>query len=514
MPNVTATFEGTSGEAIAAADTGQPLVVLRGTVTRQNGRAVVSNTAKAVAVFDAGVGGADASITLDVGSGGGYALLFRVLDAGNWFRLSSRYYSYSVQTGTETYQSGTETYVQGYNYFTLVTYIKMNPVTGVFIPADSPQYEAPYDVEKGNYYPTEGYPHFRNDFPDQSSNSLGHVFRAFNPRYRFTESYATRPVYSERPVYTTYYAHRAMLHVAVNDAVTPLWESAELSGLAELAVSANGTSLTAEARNSLGTVLASTSRSDERFRAATRHGFGYAESSQFGNSDGVDNFVLTAFNQPPGVPTGLAPSGEVSDPTPTLSATVSDPDGQSVRAVFQVASDSGFTQLVTSGEGPLVASGGVSSWTPTVGLTGATRHWVRALARDSAGLSSGWSAAVTIDAPLPLAPLVTSPSTSPATVNGRVRVAWTPQPGLSEQPQGGFVFRRAKAGVTEFWSGSVWQSTQVVVSTGTAAVDFPLGAWQSGSWTYAVATADPFGRVGAFCADRVLVVGGGLAMVV
>lgn len=323
----------TSPVALGTAESGQPWGVI-GTVQIVNNRAVAQ--ASGAALIDPGVGGEDGAASCGLSTGGGQALYFRA-DATltSYWSAVQRLYTYQYKSGTETYvsgytqvQVGTETYISGYetvlvgyqdvlvgyNYFTKVTYIKMNPVTGVFIPSDSPQYEPPYDKEKAHYYPTPGYPHFRNDFPDEPSNSTGHVFRAFSPVYRNTPAYesqaiyeqraiySTRPVYQSQPIYSTRDVYstatgyelllqRLLLGTAtVPTSVTTIKSLVIPGPFASLRAEFNADKITCFAGSGSVSVVDS-SLSEQR-----HVGFGLAAATEQPSTTGIDDFSYAPVN--------------------------------------------------------------------------------------------------------------------------------------------------------------------------------------------------------------------------
>lgn len=111
--------------------------------------------------------------------------------------------------------------------------------------------------------------------------------------------------------------------------------------------------------------------------------------------------VVMNGNSPPAVPTLVSPSGSIGTVKPLLKATVSDPDGGSVYAYFQVATDSGFTNVVAQGQGSTVSSGTTSEWRVPNDLNSAQTYYWRAYGSDG-NVNSGWSGAASFTTP-PLA---------------------------------------------------------------------------------------------------------------
>jgi hypothetical protein len=135
------------------------------------------------------------------------------------------------------------------------------------------------------------------------------------------------------------------------------------------------------------------------FRTAQAEDIGGAITSQIQpcNADGCypsyagsTNSITTA-NRAPNPPTNLVPAdGTTGDSTtPTLSATFSDPDGQTGYTVYTVRRTSDNV-VVATGNGPFVASGQASVWTVTSGvLIAGTIYTWSAQNIDSSGWGSG-----------------------------------------------------------------------------------------------------------------------------
>lgn len=104
--------------------------------------------------------------------------------------------------------------------------------------------------------------------------------------------------------------------------------------------------------------------------------------------------LLAGSNSAPDVPTSLAPSGATGKNVQTLSAKVSDPDGDTVLAEFQTATDSGFTANLVTHTGSTVASGNTSS-TGSITFAANTTYYLRARAKDKYGVYSGYTASQT-----------------------------------------------------------------------------------------------------------------------
>lgn len=152
--------------------------------------------------------------------------------------------------------------------------------------------------------------------------------------------------------------------------------------------------------------------------SAATHNYGTA-----GNS--LKNYhstyvFLTASNITPNVPTNLSPSGATGVNNVTLSAVVSDPDGDNVYAAFEYSNNGGSTWIQINGT--TVASGGTS----TVAFGGAanTTYTLRARAIDPRGLVSGYTASQTFTTNRPpTTPGI--PTVSPNPVNTNGTISWT-----------------------------------------------------------------------------------------
>jgi methionine-rich copper-binding protein CopC len=103
-------------------------------------------------------------------------------------------------------------------------------------------------------------------------------------------------------------------------------------------------------------------------------------------------FTVSAANQPPAVPTLVAPSDNATvSQTPTFRVGLSDPDGDQVKAIIEISDASGVVRTL---ETSLVASGSEASVSvPAEQPLAAGSYTWRARAQDSNGLQSDWSAA-------------------------------------------------------------------------------------------------------------------------
>lgn len=128
-----------------------------------------------------------------------------------------------------------------------------------------------------------------------------------------------------------------------------------------------------------------------------------------GNTEALSPRATLVYNTSPAVPTNLLPTGNTGKNAQTLSATYSDPDGDSGLVEFQTATDSGFTANVINHTGSTVSSGSTSSKAYTFAAN--TTYYLRARSKDSAGLYSAYTASQTFTTNRPPAtPTVTAPN--------------------------------------------------------------------------------------------------------
>lgn len=97
--------------------------------------------------------------------------------------------------------------------------------------------------------------------------------------------------------------------------------------------------------------------------------------------------------QTPGTSSATTTPGVTGTSTPTLKATVSDPDGGTVKALFSVYLAGSSTPMIDKMAGSTVASGGVSTLViPAGNLVNGSTYVVRAYANDGTLTSAAWSA--------------------------------------------------------------------------------------------------------------------------
>lgn len=197
----------------------------------------------------------------------------------------------------------------------------------------------------------------------------------------------------------------------------------------------------------------------------------------------------------PSVPTSVGPSGStLSMGSVTLTATVSDPDGDTVRANFQYDTSSTFSAPTTVSSG-YVASGAAATYNLT-GLATDTQYWVRAQAQDSPGLTSAFSSGVSFwTNRTPLAPTLNQP------FNGEVfdtsiqqTFSWTFNDPDAGDTQAGVTVRYRPVGA------GTW-STITPAPTSTTTTFGPGFFTPNTTYEWQVQTTDAGGLTGPFSAS-------------
>jgi RHS repeat-associated protein len=138
-----------------------------------------------------------------------------------------------------------------------------------------------------------------------------------------------------------------------------------------------------------------------RLHASETDNYGWKKFASL--ESGADPYVTFTYNRAPNTPgtpthtpgtssSTLTTLGWTSTTTPTLKATVSDPDGGTVRALFSVYLNGGGTPVVDKGYGSVVASGGASTYVVPAGkLVNGSKYVVRAYGYDESLTSAAWS---------------------------------------------------------------------------------------------------------------------------
>jgi RHS repeat-associated protein len=149
---------------------------------------------------------------------------------------------------------------------------------------------------------------------------------------------------------------------------------------------------------------------------------------RFWSSDAASNqpVLRWTYNRPPDATTAptiadtaaFTPAGATSplpytaNRKPTVSAVLSDPDGDTGTATFQASTTAAFSTVDSTCTSPAVASAATASCALATDLAADGRYYVRARSQDSNGAVSGWSASVElrVAAVAPAAPVVTCPA--------------------------------------------------------------------------------------------------------
>jgi hypothetical protein len=128
------------------------------------------------------------------------------------------------------------------------------------------------------------------------------------------------------------------------------------------------------------------------------------------------NFFINTVNDRPSDPGVSAPvaNAHVATLTPSLSVTnAADPDFYDTRTYdFDVAADSGFTNIVASATSVAQGAGGATSWIVTPALSENTPYFWRGRAKDNNGGESNWVSVpffVNTANDAPTAPVINTP---------------------------------------------------------------------------------------------------------
>jgi hypothetical protein len=174
----------------------------------------------------------------------------------------------------------------------------------------------------------------------------------------------------------------------------------------------------------------------QRWNYSTGAPFGESDTALWKKIDPASVYMTATFNHPPNAPVAQPISDcykACSSPAvtrsvqPQLSATVSDPDGGTLNAEFEVWNQSSTTLVQSSGTTVSgVASGGVARWRPPSALAVNTQYTWRVRACD-ANVCGGWLGWQTLrtDSSRPAVPGVSSTvyrEDTTGTVNGGVGV--------------------------------------------------------------------------------------------
>lgn len=271
--------------------------------------------ARALAVLDAGALGQDGTLSCRlIGQGAGLGLAFRVVDALNYWRFWQRVYSY-------TYQSGTETYVSGYNqvfshyenqvvgYSPTLYLWRKTYVTGV-----THNYSDLYGLHHEDMwgssstqspFPGGGIDHLHylagSYYPgDQANHSHANGGAYYTgqqqvggPIYQQVAVYTSQPVYATRPIYATATGYDARLECIVAGTIdTATRVARQVTGpFTGLSVQLAGTSIRAFVAGASEPLVTT----DGRHGSATRHGITLGKDTEFlsANTNLIDDF---AFN--------------------------------------------------------------------------------------------------------------------------------------------------------------------------------------------------------------------------
>ncbi|MBE9510823.1 MAG: hypothetical protein IMY71_08095, partial [Bacteroidetes bacterium] len=218
------------------------------------------------------------------------------------------------------------------------------------------------------------------------------------------------------------------------------------------------------------------------------------------NSLVADMAILFEWvNNNPDVPTLVSPADLfiICTNTPTFIAHYSDPDTNPGQINFEIASDSGFTSILASGNSNQVNSGNNTSWIPGSSISDGTRYW-HAQAEDIHEATSTWSdhRTITIETIKPITASVTTPAnggnynqyTMPATFQGKA----ADNPGGVGLNADSTVFCIKRESDNSYWDGDSWEPLLTLLSTthnatiGNTEVtwndDITLPSWTDGTY--------------------------------
>lgn len=255
MANILATFTGVDAAILGPADTGQEFTLYAGAVSRTSNRAVPTTLA-AFGGYDAV--SVDGEVSVDIGTGGGYALYFRITDAANWWRLYNRIYFYSVIVG----YTATE-YRWRYSY------------TG--------------SVSSGVLHSEILYSGWSTD-PANPGGNPSYVHTHGGVTHTMSLIVSSQETRGGDPIYGSQTGYDVRLDRCTGGAVQVVKTASPSSNPASLRVVLNKSTITAYTNLSPAALFSTT---DAFNSDATRHGIGGAADTQSGIGTGFDNFKVT-----------------------------------------------------------------------------------------------------------------------------------------------------------------------------------------------------------------------------
>lgn len=294
-------FNRPDATTLGVADTGQPWLRHRGSAQIKSGRAVPGGSRPGdIHTVNVGVGGGDATVSMAFpNNGGGQALYFRVVDASNWWRLSRRQYTYSY-----TYQSGTTP--ETYGYVGNGTY-RYEPAGGwvfshtAFVNEGEPffgyegEYSSVYDNRVNVWLKRVFYETYTRVSTGTNGTRAHHYKdRTVYENQSYVKTGGGEPIYSTANVTVT----QLQLEKCANGVVKRLLSKDYTpSALLQMSMSLSGDVIKASVAGALVWTV-----TDPAYKTASRHGVGFAESSEIGNSLGIESFEATPFVIVPYVP--------------------------------------------------------------------------------------------------------------------------------------------------------------------------------------------------------------------
>lgn len=209
----------------------------------------------------------------------------------------------------------------------------------------------------------------------------------------------------------------------------------------------------------------------------------------------------------PNVPTNLTPVAATSfltNTTATASAQVTDPDGGTCYAVFQVTTDSTFATGISTTNGTSVSSGQTSVATIS-GLTAATHYYIRAYTNDGSGgvsvAANGPTSNFWTNRPPNAPTLVTPINDASVDYTKVIAFAWNFSDADPNDSQGSADIQYRVVGVTPW-------TTATGIATTSNAWNAPASTFVGGQYEYQIRTYDTANSVSPWSSSGFFVTAG------
>lgn len=379
-------FNGTDTSSGVPVPTGHPvLVAVSGSWRRLSNRAYTSTDRNSSPILAAAIGGGDVDLTVDVSSGGGDAVYFRVTDADNWIRARiRRYTTSSTYYYTEYEWMGTTTTADGHTH----TYTRWS----------SSSNNSPFVNAVSHNHDSYGY--------HTHSETQANSWLTGNTRQSSNTS--------------TSVAYQVIVEKCVAGTITTL-QTASISAPSKLRARAQGTSVQVYIN---GATTPAISVTESAFTTANQHGIGRGPSDQDGQA--LDNLYIDPLNTPPAAPTLGWPTVVDANSVTRFPHTFNDSDPGDSQSKFDVqywevdATD----QRVGAATTVTIVSPN-RWWEPAAGtFTAGKRYEGQVRTADAQGSYGPWSPSSFFDAATaPAEPTITYPVEG-GTVDQTDRVDW------------------------------------------------------------------------------------------